>query len=62
MASEENTGDLSESSVSPTEKLRKSKAKDMCIFLKGLEQRGIQHRIENSAYNWGKGQRSPSFS
>ena len=48
-ASKENTGDLSESSVSPTARLKKSKAKDICVFLKGLEHRRIQHRIENSA-------------
>ena len=47
-ASKEDTGDLSESRVSPAAKLRKSKAKDICVSLKVFEQRRVQHRVENS--------------
>ena len=44
-ASMENTGDLSQSSVQ-TAKMGKCQGNCACIFMKGLEQRGIQHRIE----------------
>ena len=54
-ASMENTGDLSQSSVQ-TAKMGKCQGNCTCIFMKGLAQRGIQHRIETKVDS------SPSFS
>ena len=45
LAASKNNRYLSQSSVSPTAKLGKSEAEGICIFMKGLEQRRIQHRI-----------------
>ena len=54
-ASMENTGDLSQSSVQ-TAKMGKCQGNCTCIFMKGLAQRGSQHRIETQVDS------SPSFS
>lgn len=45
LAASKNNRYLSQSSVSPTTKLEKFEAKGSHIFMKGLEQRRIQHRI-----------------